>query len=106
MIKVFPYFLSFLYEFGFEGYLHIIMNIKKKKWCVYFICIGSSLVIILLPDKAQPFVARTTLEKLTELGYETLPHPPFSPDLSPIDNIFFKQVDTILSQKHSLPKKK
>nr|CDJ95526.1 Transposase domain containing protein [Haemonchus contortus] len=34
-------------------------------------------------DNARPHVAQTTLEKLNELGYETLPHPLYSADLAP-----------------------
>ena len=36
---------------------------------------SSSLVIILFHDNAWPHVARMTLLKLTDLGYETFPHP-------------------------------
>lgn len=48
---------------------------------------------ILLHDNARPHVAQPTLQKLNELGYETLPHPPYSPDLSLTDYYFFKHLD-------------
>ena len=54
---------------------------------------------ILFYDNAQSHVARVTLQKLTDLGYETLPHHPYSPDLSNIDYHFFKHLDTFLLQK-------
>ena len=54
---------------------------------------------ILLHDNARPHVAKPTLQKLNELGYETLPHPPFSPDLSPTDYHFFKHLDNFLREK-------
>ena len=37
---------------------------------------------ILLYHNAQPHDVRMALQKLTDLGYETLPYPPFSFDLS------------------------
>ena len=45
---------------------------------------------ILLYDNAQLHVTQPTLQKLNELGYEVLPHPPYSPDLLPTDYHFFK----------------
>lgn len=54
---------------------------------------------ILLQDNARPHVAQLTLQKLNELGYETLPHPPYSPDLSPTDYHFFKHLDNFLQEK-------
>ena len=54
---------------------------------------------ILLHNNARPHVARKTMQKLTDLGYETLPHPPFPPDLSPTDYHFFKHLAAFLSNK-------
>lgn len=54
---------------------------------------------ILLHDNARPHVSRMTLQKLNELGYETLPHPAYSPDLSPTDYHFFKHLDNFLQEK-------
>jgi len=45
---------------------------------------------MLLHDNARPHVAQHTLEKLNELKIETVPHPPYSPDLSPTDYHFFR----------------
>lgn len=44
---------------------------------------------ILLQDNARPHTARLTMETLNELGWETLEHPPYSPDLSPCDYYLF-----------------
>ena len=44
-------------------------------------------------------VVQPTLQKLNELGYEVLPHPPRSPDLLPTDYHFFKHLDNFLQGK-------
>ena len=54
---------------------------------------------ILLHDNARPHVAKPTLQKLNELGYETILHLPYSPDLSPTDYHFFKHLDNFLREK-------
>ena len=54
---------------------------------------------ILLHDNARPHVSKVTLQKLNELGYETLPHPAYSPDLSPTDYHFFRHLDHFLKDK-------
>ncbi|KAB0353145.1 hypothetical protein FD755_024141 [Muntiacus reevesi] len=45
---------------------------------------------ILLHDITPPHVTQLMLQKLNELGYEVLPHLPYSPDLSPTDYHFFR----------------
>uniref|UniRef100_A0A0K0FSR3 Histone-lysine N-methyltransferase SETMAR n=1 Tax=Strongyloides venezuelensis TaxID=75913 RepID=A0A0K0FSR3_STRVS len=54
---------------------------------------------ILLHDNARPYVSKTTLQKLNDLKYETLPHPPYSPDLAPTNFHFFKSLDQFLKDK-------
>uniref|UniRef100_A0A663MRX9 Histone-lysine N-methyltransferase SETMAR n=1 Tax=Athene cunicularia TaxID=194338 RepID=A0A663MRX9_ATHCN len=55
---------------------------------------------ILLHDNVQPHVALSTLQRLNELGYETLIHPPYSPDLLPTDYHFFKHLNSFLCGRH------
>ncbi|GFX19103.1 histone-lysine N-methyltransferase SETMAR [Trichonephila clavipes] len=51
---------------------------------------------ILLPDNSRPHVSMTTRRKMHALSHETLAHPPYSPDLSPMDYQFFKNLDEFL----------
>ena len=51
-------------------------DMKKKK-------------IIFHQDNAPCHKSLKTMAKLSELGYELLPHPPYSPDLAPSDYWFF-----------------
>lgn len=53
----------------------------------------------LFHDNARPHVSKITVQKLHELGYETLTHPPYSPDLAPTDYHFFKHLDHFVRQK-------
>ena len=41
----------------------------------------------------------TKLQKLNELGYNILPHLPYSPDLLPTDYYFFKHLNNFLQGK-------
>ena len=52
-------------------------------------------------DNTQPHVAQLTLQKLNELGYEVLPHSPYSPDLSPTYYHFFKHLDNLFKENTS-----
>ena len=50
----------------------------------------------MLPNNAWPHIARMTLKKITELGFETLPHLPYSPDFSSTDYNFFKHLGAFM----------
>jgi [histone H3]-lysine36 N-dimethyltransferase SETMAR len=54
---------------------------------------------LLLHDNAPSHVAKQTIHKLKELGYEILPHPPYSPDISPTDYHLFLSLDNFLRSK-------
>ena len=55
---------------------------------------------ILLHDSIRLHLTQPTLQKLNELGYKVLPHPPYPPDLSPTDYHFFKHLNNYLQGKH------
>ena len=55
--------------------------------------------VILQHDNARPHVAKTTLEKLKELKWEALIHPPYSPDLAPTDFHLFLSLSNFLRGK-------
>jgi histone-lysine N-methyltransferase SETMAR len=44
-------------------------------------------------DNARPHVAKSTREKLQDLGWATLLHPPYSPDLAPSDYHLFRSLE-------------
>ena len=53
----------------------------------------------LLHDNAKPHVAKETREKLEELGWDTVPHPPYSPDIAPSDYHLFRPLKAFLAKK-------
>lgn len=54
---------------------------------------------ILLHDNARPHVSQMTLKKLSDVGIEVLPHPPYSPDLAPTDYHLFKSLADYMREK-------
>lgn len=52
-----------------------------------------------LHDNARPHIARSTREKLLELGWEILVHPPYSPDLAPSDFHLFLSMSNALQSE-------
>ena len=62
-----------------------VMHEKLKKTT----SIAQSARPILLHDNARPHKASITVDKLNSLQYEILLHPPYSPDISPIDYELF-----------------
>ena len=53
----------------------------------------------ILHDNTWPRAVQPTLQKLNELGYEVLPHLPYSPDGSPTDYHFLNHLDNFLQGK-------
>ena len=55
---------------------------------------------ILLHHNTRLHIAQPRLQKLDKLGYEVLPHPPYSSDLLPPNYHFFKHLNNFLQGKH------
>ena len=51
-------------------------------------------------DDARPRASLVTRQKLLELGWDVLPHPPYSPDLAPSDYFSFRSLQNSLNGKN------
>ena len=51
---------------------------------------------IFLHDNARPHIAAASIEKLLDLGWEVLVHPPYSPDMAPTDFHLFLALQNVL----------
>jgi histone-lysine N-methyltransferase SETMAR len=56
--------------------------------------------VYFLHDNARPHIAKSTRQKLLELGWTVLSHPPYSPDLAPTDYYLFRSLTDYLSEKN------
>lgn len=75
------------------------LELMHQKLQTFWPALAKRRAPILLQDNARPHTSRTTREKLTQLDIEVLPHPPYSPDLSPSDYHLFQGLDRFLRQK-------
>ena len=48
----------------------------------------------------MPHTSLVTRQKLLELGWDILPHPPYSPDLAPSDYFLFRSLQNSLNGKN------
>ncbi len=55
--------------------------------------------VLLLHDNARPHTAIAIRNKLREVSWEVLPHPPYSPDISPCYYYLFLSMSNFLANK-------
>lgn len=55
--------------------------------------------VVFLQDNARPHTSLVTRQKLLQLEWDTMPHPPYSPDLAPSDYYLFRSLQNFLDDK-------
>jgi len=55
--------------------------------------------VYFLHDNARPHVSRLTTQKIDELGWTIVPHPPYSPDMAPTDFYLFRSLANFMRGK-------
>lgn len=56
--------------------------------------------VILQHDNARPHAAKLNQEKIKQLNWEVLPHPPYSPDIAPSDFYLFRSMQHCMKNKN------
>jgi histone-lysine N-methyltransferase SETMAR len=55
--------------------------------------------VVFHQDNARPHVSKMTQQKIKELNWKILDHPPYSPDLAPSDYNLFRSLQNHLNNK-------
>ncbi|GFX80486.1 mariner Mos1 transposase [Trichonephila clavipes] len=55
--------------------------------------------VVFHQDNARPHTSLVTRRKLLQLEWDTMPHPPYSPDVAPSDNYLFRSLQNFLDEK-------
>lgn len=61
--------------------------------------LANSKDVVFQHDNAKPHTSLVTCQKLSELGWDVLSHPPYSPDLAPSDYHLFRSMQNSLNSK-------
>ena len=56
--------------------------------------------VVFHQDNARPHISLRSRQKLLELGWDVLPHPPYSPDVAPSDYHLFRSLQNFLNGKN------
>ena len=83
--------------FTFEKYAHQVNEMHQNLQGLG-LALVNRMGPILLYDNDQPHNAQSMLQKVNKLGYEILPHLPYSPDLLPTDYHFIKHLDNFFQK--------
>ncbi len=75
-----------------ERYIQTLKNLKKRLKRIR----RDRSVYLLQHDNARPHTSNATIEAIQQLGFEVLPHPPYSPDLAPSDYYLFRHLKKVL----------
>ncbi|KAB0364840.1 hypothetical protein FD754_008996, partial [Muntiacus muntjak] len=81
-----------------EKYAQQINEMHQKLQCLQLALVTRKGSI--LHTNTQPHVLQPMRQKLNELSYEILFHPPYSPDFLPTDHHFFNHLNNFLQGKH------
>jgi transposase len=66
----------------------------RQKWSAMF-----AAGVLILHDNARPHASDAVSEILEKYGWQVLPHPPYSPDMSPTDFDLFPELKKSLRRK-------
>ncbi len=81
-------------------YLSLSIDLQQlTRWVRLIIITTKRCSPILLHDNARPHTPNQTKKCLSELNFEVLPHPPYSPDMPPTDFHIFRSLQHFLAEK-------